>query len=245
MRLGVSPTLLGCMCVIASMAMVSAKTIFEEAFDGSQYIDDQPLMSGSTQTTFGQWSLNNKGQGSISISPALSLSASRSLALTIAESGDQAQAIAVFGTEGAKEPTSEAIIAKVAFYLSDTKGASTFFIIRGSGENSLGLAKVEAGTAWASFGDDGSFTSLGPIMPGVWYYLSFSMPANPKYGESSYKVVLYDTDGSTELKTASGKLYHHNQEVSSGDYSYLTVMSTNAYEQISTYFDDFSVQTNP
>lgn len=227
------------------MAMVSAKTVFEEAFDGSQYIDDQHLMSGSTQTSFGQWALNNKGQGSISISPALSLSSSRSLVLTVAESDDQAQAIAVFGTEGAKEPTSQAIIAKVAFHLTDTKGASTFFIIRGSGENSLGIVKIEAGTAWASFGDDGSFTSLGPIMPGVWYYLSFSMPANPKYGDSFYKVVLYDTDGSTELKTASGKLYHHDQEVSSGDYAYLTVMSTNALEPISTYFDDFSVQTIP
>jgi len=224
--------------------VTNAETLFSDDFDGEPYSDNLPLVTGPHQIQFGQWNLNNKGEGTAIVSTNAALSPKRSLALTVKNQGDLAQAIASPGADGHRTPTSQGIVAKAAFYLSDLNSLNVF-VVRDSSENNLAIVKVGVGgVVKVIFGD--RTETLGAITSATWYYLALSMPPSPgASGAKQYEVTLYEADGTTEIGFVAGTLC---SQAPSGEYAYLSVYqegSANLSEPVTSYFDNFSIEATP
>lgn len=200
----------------------SAETLFKDSFDAAPYSDNALLPTGPDQISYGVWSLNNRGQGTVSTTPAAFLSPTRSLTLSCPENGDQAQAVARFVSNGLEVPTAQALAAKLAFNLPEANSNVVVAIRSKSDATLVSIGIHSGGTARVFFGDRA--VDLGSIAPNTWYHLAFSLPADPGGSDTSeYSVTLQDAEGS-EIGTVSGPLRDLSGPT---EYRYLTIYQEN------------------
>ena len=228
-----------------------AVILFDENFDGEPYHNNtafnDPLfpVTGVNKLNYGYWSINNAGAAVVSASTATSLSSTRSMALTSNAAGEQAQVVGNLGVNGsAGTTTTEALVIKFAFNLQDVTRMSLFLMRDGNGAN-LGYLTLGGATSEvkAIFGSGSS--SLGTVSNNTWYTMEMIMSANPGNGTNIYSASLYNSDGSSQIGTATGTF----AAVSTAkNYRYFTAYNQGYAGQtvpLTTYFDNISVQTIP